>query len=72
MFNHFERGYDLYLDLLADDSFSQQHYDAISWVYIYAIRAALRAEDKPQAQQWLAEMQARAPQHPVTIQAQAL
>lgn len=72
MFNHFERGYDLYLELLADQSFSQQHYDAISWVYIYAIRAALRAEDKPQAQQWLKEMQARAPQHPVTIQAQAL
>lgn len=72
MFNHFERGYDLFLDLLADDDFKQQHYDAISWVYIYAIQAALRAEDKPQAEHWVAEMQARNPNHPMTAQAQAL
>lgn len=72
MFNHFERGYDVLLDLMADQSFKQQDYDATSWVYVYAVRAALRAQDKPQAQQWVAEMQARAPQHPMTIQAQAL
>ncbi|MGD8231410.1 hypothetical protein [Vibrio sp. TRT 1302] len=72
MFNHFERGYDLYIDLLADESFKQQDYDAISWVYLYAIRAALRAEDKHQAQQWISDMQAKAPQHPLTLQAQAL
>lgn len=72
MFNHFERGYDIFLDLLADETFKQQHYDAISWVYIYAIQAALRAEDKPQAAQWVAEMQARHPEHPITVQAEAL
>ncbi|MCG9580472.1 hypothetical protein L1D13_16385 [Vibrio tubiashii] len=72
MFNHFERGYDVFLDLLADESFKQQHYDAISWVYIYAIQAALRAEDKPQAKQWVAEMQARNPNHPMTVQAKAI
>ncbi|MEF1285930.1 hypothetical protein QTN94_18925 [Vibrio sp. M250220] len=72
MFNHFERGYDLYIELLADESFKQQNYDAISWVYLYAIRAALRAEDKHQAQQWISDMQAKAPQHPLTLQAQAL
>lgn len=72
MFNHFERGYDLYIDLLADESFKQQNYDAVSWVYLYAIRAALRAQDKPQAKLWVSDMQARDPQHPLTIQAQAL
>lgn len=72
MFNHFDRGYDIFLELLSDESFSAQHYDAISWVYIYAIQAALRAEDKPQAQKWLAEMQAHNANHPMTIQAQAI
>jgi len=72
MFNHFERGYDIFLDLLADNSFNAQHYDAISWVYIYAIQAALRAEDKPQAKKWVAEMQARSPNHPMTLQAKAI
>ncbi|MEZ8101212.1 hypothetical protein [Vibrio bivalvicida] len=72
MFNHFERGYDIFLDLLADNSFTTQHYDAISWVYIYAIQAALRAEDKPQAKKWVAEMQARNPNHPMTLQATAI
>lgn len=72
MFNHFERGYDIFLDLLADESFTQQHYDAISWVYIYAIQAALRADDKPQADEWLKQMQQRNANHPMTVQAQTI
>lgn len=72
MFNHFERGYDLFLDLLADKQFQQQNYEAISWVYLYAIQAALRAEDPQQAQEWLKQMQQKNSQHPLTLQAQAM
>ncbi|MFM2588032.1 hypothetical protein [Vibrio sp. TBV020] len=72
MFNHFDRGYDIFIDLLSDESFSKQNYDAISWVYIYAIQAALRAEDKLQAQKWLSEMKTHNPDHPMTLQAQAI
>ena len=72
MFNHFERGYDLYLDLLADKTFQQQDYVSTSWVYLYAIKAALRAEDVPQAKRWLETMQANSQQHPLTLQAQAM
>ncbi|MGY3572733.1 hypothetical protein [Vibrio paucivorans] len=72
MFNHFERGYDLYLELLSDDTFTAQDYDAISWIYVYAIKASLRAEDSSQAKAWLKDMQARNSQHPMTLQAQAL
>ncbi|RTZ18284.1 hypothetical protein EJ063_05715 [Vibrio aquaticus] len=72
MFNHFDRGYEIFLDLLADNTFTTQHYDAISWVYIYAIQAALRAEDRPQAQKWLEEMQTQQPNHPMTLQATAI
>ncbi len=72
MFNHFERGYDLFLDLLADEQFQQQHYDATSWIYIYAIEAALRAEDSDQASKWLSFMQQKNANHPLTIQAQAI
>ncbi|MGF1697064.1 hypothetical protein L4D20_17685 [Vibrio kyushuensis] len=72
MFNHFERGYDIYLELLADESFSEQHYDATSWIYIYAIKASLRAGDVNQAHQWLSEMQTKNSQHPMTLQAEAL
>jgi hypothetical protein len=72
MFNHFERGYDLYLDLMVDEQFVSQRYEATSWVYFYAIQAALRAEDKGQAEQWLVEMTKRDSNNPMTVQAQAL
>lgn len=57
MFNHFERGYELYLALINDPSFQQQPFSATAWVYRYAIEAALRADDQTQAQAWLDEME---------------
>ncbi|MCR9566201.1 hypothetical protein NB482_11520 [Vibrio alginolyticus] len=57
MFNHFDRGYELYLSLLDEPSFSQQPFAATSWIYRYAIEAALRAEDVQQAKTWLAQME---------------
>ncbi|WP_299946671.1 hypothetical protein [uncultured Microbulbifer sp.] len=72
MFNHFERGYDLYLDLLSDVDFIAQPFDAISWVFIYAIQAAIRAEDPKQAQLWANQMAAINPSHPMTLQALAM
>ncbi|MCK6263997.1 hypothetical protein KP803_12020 [Vibrio sp. ZSDE26] len=72
MFNHFERGYDIYLDLLEDETFNAQSYEATSWIYIYAIKASLRAGDVNQANLWLAEMQSQNAHHPMTLQAEAL
>lgn len=72
MFNHFERGYDLFLSLLGEEQFKQQHFAATSWVYRYAIAAAIRAEDLPQANQWLAEMEMQDNKHPETLKAKAL
>lgn len=72
MFNHFERGYDLYLDLLSDTDFTSQSFDAISWVYIYAIQAAIRAEDPKQSQLWADQMSAINANHPMTLQALAM
>jgi len=57
MFNHFERGYDLYLNLLNDPTFAQQPFTASAWVYHSGIVAALKAEDLAQAQAWLLTMQ---------------
>ncbi|ENQ4670456.1 hypothetical protein ACEO74_000959 [Vibrio cholerae] len=72
MFNHFERGYDLYLNLLADPQFQAQPFAATAWIYRLAIVAALRAEDEAQARLWLEAMQQADAQHPDTQQAQAL
>ncbi|MGD8110780.1 hypothetical protein [Vibrio sp. TRT 17S01] len=72
MFNHFERGYDLFLDLLSSEDFSAQSYEATSWVYIYAIQAALRANDAEQAMKWLNVMQTQNASHPMTLQAEAI
>ncbi|WP_047044187.1 hypothetical protein [Vibrio mexicanus] len=72
MFNHFERGYDLFLDLLADPEFQQQPFPASSWVYFYAIEAAIRAEDLKQANQWLEVMTRNDDTDPMTTQARAI
>nr|WP_254052597.1 hypothetical protein [Aliivibrio sp. EL58] len=72
MFNHFERGYDLYLALLSEPDFQQQPYQATAWVYGYAVQAALRADDINQSNQWIAVMIERDKNHPESIKAQAL
>ncbi|ELA8169398.1 hypothetical protein HYO42_04875 [Vibrio parahaemolyticus] len=72
MFNHFERGYELYLTLLDEPSFNQQPFAATAWVYLYAIEAALRAEDMEQAQKWLAKMESFDSTHLETQTAKAL
>ena len=72
MFNHFERGYDLYLGLLSEPEFQQQPYQATAWVYGYAIQAALRVNDPNQANQWLEVMLDKDKNHPETRKAQAL
>ncbi|EEY99542.1 conserved hypothetical protein [Vibrio sp. RC586] len=72
MFNHFERGYDLYLNLLADPTFQAQPFAATAWIYRLAIAAALRAKDPEQARLWLETMQQADANHPDTQQAQAL
>lgn len=72
MFNHFERGYDLFIALLAEDNFRAQHFAATSWVYRYAIEAAIRAEDMNQAKTWLAEMETQDGSNIETMTAKAL
>ncbi len=72
MFNHFERGYDLYLALLMDPQFEQQPFAATAWIYRYAIQASLRANDMDQAQKWMALMESKDPQNLETETARAL
>ncbi|MCW8330239.1 hypothetical protein MD588_15620 [Photobacterium sp. SDRW27] len=69
MFNRFERGYDIYLSLLAQPEFSQAPFAATAWIYGYAIEAAIRAEDLPQAKTWLAVMERNDANHPLTQKA---
>ena len=57
MFNHFERGYDLYLNLLNDPAFEKQPFATSAWIYHTGIAAAIKADDQPQAQSWLAMME---------------
>ncbi|PKF63748.1 hypothetical protein CW745_02600 [Psychromonas sp. psych-6C06] len=70
MFNHFERGYDLFVELLAEPQFEQQPFPATAWIYNYAVQAALRANDIQQAQQWLNTMRQQDKTHPETLSAQ--
>ncbi|MGR5555689.1 hypothetical protein ACQKQC_05245 [Vibrio fortis] len=72
MFNHFDRGYDLYLDLLSEDEFSHQNFAATAWIYRYAITASIRAEDFAQAQSWLAVMEEKDSSNIETMTAKAL
>lgn len=71
-FNHFERGYDLYLQLLNDPRFAQQPFAATAWVYHTGIAAALQSEDLTQAKEWLSVMAHADSTHPQTQAAQAL
>ena len=72
MFKHFDRGYDLFLSLLAEDEFQQQHFSATSWIYRYAITASIRAEDLTQAQAWLKQMEMADADNIETMTAKAL
>lgn len=72
MFNHFERGYDLYLSLLAEEEFSHQHFAATAWIYRYAIEASIRAEDISQAEKWLSVMETQDADNIETMTAKAL
>lgn len=72
MFNHFERGYDLYIELLNKPEFLEQSYETTAWIYIYAIRAAMRAEDVQRAQEWLERMKRLNRSHPLTLEAQTI
>ncbi|WP_434998039.1 hypothetical protein ACRZ5S_04240 [Vibrio scophthalmi] len=72
MFNHFERGYDIYLNLLNDENFVQQPFAASAWIYHTGIVAAIRAEDLPQAQAWLSTMENFDAKNPQTQAAKRL
>jgi len=72
MFNYFERGYDIYLSLLARPEFAKEPFAATAWVYALAIQAAIRAEDLSQAKSWLAVMEQHDANHPQTLKAIAL
>ncbi|MCP5079097.1 MAG: hypothetical protein GY951_13710 [Psychromonas sp.] len=70
MFNHFERGYELFLTLLSEPEFNAHPFPATAWVYDYAIQAAIRAEDLSQASKWLTVMQVKDKNHPLTLKAE--
>lgn len=72
LFNHFERGYDLYIDLLNQPNFAHQPFAASAWVYRTGIEAALRAEDLVQAKAWLEVMTELDANHEQTQAAQTM
>ncbi|MFA0414871.1 hypothetical protein AB4520_13830 [Vibrio renipiscarius] len=72
MFNHFERGYDMYLNLLNHENFVQQPFAASAWIYHTGIVAALKADDLPQAQVWLDTMESLDAHNPLTQTAKSL
>ncbi|WP_190337196.1 hypothetical protein [Vibrio sp. S9_S30] len=72
MFNHFDRGYDLFIDLLDEPQFQQMPFEATSWIYTFAIETAIRAEDIDRAKTWLALMKQKNASDPETLKAQAL
>ncbi|MGJ7096438.1 hypothetical protein [Vibrio hannami] len=57
MFNQFDKGYDIYLELLSREDFPSYHPAAISWVYEYAIKAAENTGDSEQANKWSEQLQ---------------
>ncbi len=61
MFNQFDRGYDLYLQLLQSPSFQAQPLQRSGWIYHKAVEASIRNHDKTQAMQWMAQMQSVQP-----------
>lgn len=72
MFNHFEPGYELYLQLLSETEFVYQPFAASAWVYRYAIEAAIRAEDRQQAEKWLTLMEEKQSDNAQTVAARQL
>ncbi|WP_104402627.1 hypothetical protein [Vibrio penaeicida] len=72
MFNHFDRGYDLFIDLLDEPQFQQAPFEATSWVYMFAIETAIRAQDIDRANAWLALMKEKNASHPETQKAESL
>ncbi len=72
LFNHFERGYELYLSLLDEPSFKHQPFAAAAWIYHYAVQAAIRAEDLAQAKKWLHQMERYDANNPETKAAKDL
>ncbi|MDP6968667.1 MAG: hypothetical protein QGG88_06085 [Gammaproteobacteria bacterium] len=71
-FNRFERGYDLFIDLLSNTEFLALEFNASAWIYERAVVAALKADSVPQARLWLAIMLKRQVDHPLTQAALAL
>lgn len=66
MFNRFERGYDLFITLLASPQFQAVPAEYTAWIYQRAISAALVAKDLARAQQWQQQLAKQAPTHPLT------
>ncbi|WP_375748317.1 hypothetical protein [Vibrio sp. HN007] len=57
MFNQFDKGYELYLELLSQKDFQTYSPDATAWIYEYAIQAAKNADDTSNAKLWSAQLQ---------------
>lgn len=59
MFNTFEQGYQLFQNIIKQEAFIQAPAEATTWVYYQAIKAALKAKDRPQAELWDQHLQAK-------------
>lgn len=57
MFNQFDKGYELYLELLSNEDFHTYSPEATTWIYEYAIQAAGKADDHKHASDWSEQLQ---------------
>ncbi|GLO60544.1 hypothetical protein MACH09_10520 [Vibrio sp. MACH09] len=67
MFNQFDKGYEIYLDLFADNQLQLLPFEATSWIYRYAIQAALKTGERQQAELWFNEMEQLGSNHADTL-----
>lgn len=72
MFNRFERGYDLFITLLASSQFQALPIQYTGWIYVRAIAAAIKADELSRAKQWQQQLANQAPHQPVTQQTAAM
>lgn len=72
MFGQFDKGYDLFLELLAQPALRNASFAETEWIYEAAINASIRAEDNEQTQQWLDLMSQKYSNHTNTQQATQL
>ncbi|OPX55819.1 hypothetical protein SAMN02745127_00982 [Oceanospirillum multiglobuliferum] len=71
-FGYQGRGFQLFQQVLSDPRLKQAPTEAVDWIYVSAIQAALAQKETAQAQHWLAQLQQLSPLSSRLSEAQSL